>query len=87
MIELYEGFYVNLDAVAVVKAAGDDACALFTSGQSAVDEGFHIPYPVDEVAQQLDDAEREFYDEEEEDDEDDQDDDEDDEDEEPEAEE
>lgn len=66
MIELYEGFYVNVGneiQVAVVKATGDDTCALFTPGQSAVGEGFLVPYSADQVCQQLNDAEQELFEE------------------------
>jgi hypothetical protein len=45
----------------VVKATGDETCALFTSGQSAVDGGFHLPYSADDVAKQLNEAEEELY--------------------------
>ena len=75
LIELYEGFFVNPDEVAVVKATGEDQCALFTTGQSAVDEGFHLPYGAAEVAEQINDA----YDEDEDDRDDDEEDDEEDE--------
>lgn len=66
MIELFEGFFVSIDEVAVVKSTGDAECALFTSGQSAIDEGFRIPYSAAEVAEKLNDAENELYDEEDE---------------------
>ena len=56
LIELFEGFYVDPDLVAAVKATGKDTSALFTTGQSAVDGGFHVPYTAAEVVQQLNDA-------------------------------
>jgi hypothetical protein len=56
LIELFEGFFVNPEEVAVVKATGEKECALFTIGQSAVDEGFHIPYAAADVAEQINDA-------------------------------
>ena len=55
LFELYEGFFVDPDLVAVVKATGDDQCALFTSGQSAVDGGFAIPYAAAEVVEKIND--------------------------------
>jgi hypothetical protein len=62
LIELYEGFFINPEQVAVVKAVDEGQCALFTAGQSAVDEGFLVPYSAQEVFEQLNDAEQEFYD-------------------------
>src|SRR5262249_12461103 len=63
LIELYEGFFVNPELVAVVKGMGGEKCALFTVGQSAVDEGFAIPYSAEEVSKHLNDAEQEMYEE------------------------
>jgi len=65
MIELHEGFYVRIGsdiAFAVVKASSDgESCSAFTDGQSAVDEGFFIPYKASEVCQQLNDSEEELF--------------------------
>jgi hypothetical protein len=57
LIELTKGFFVNPETVAVVKATDEDACALFTCGQSAVDGGFHLPYSAESVAVAIDDEE------------------------------
>jgi hypothetical protein len=59
LIELVEGFYINPKLVAVVKVADEDTCALFTTGQSAVDGGFTLPFSAEEVTQQINDAEDE----------------------------
>jgi len=56
LIELYEGFFVDPDFVAVVKATSEDECALFTPGQSAVAEGFAIPFSAEDVVEQLNEA-------------------------------
>jgi len=53
LIELAEGFYVDPEFVAVVKATGKDTCALFIPGQSAVDGGFTIDYPAYRVVRIL----------------------------------
>jgi hypothetical protein len=68
LIELGEGFFVNPEDVAVVKATGEGKCALFTVGQSAVDGGFHIPYDAQEISQHVNDACEELYSDEEDDD-------------------
>lgn len=49
MIEIYDGFFVNPWKVTVVKAAGEDKCVLYVSGQSALD-GFVVDRPALEVA-------------------------------------
>ena len=69
LIELTEGFFVDPDLVAVVKATGKKQCALFTAGQSAVDEGFTVPYSAEEVVEQLNDAVKDLYEGDEEDEE------------------
>ena len=56
-VKLFEGFFVDPDLVAVIKATGIDECALFTAGQSAIDGGFHIPYSAEEVDMALDEGE------------------------------
>jgi hypothetical protein len=56
LIELVEGFFVEPDFVAVVKATGEDRCAIFTPGQSATDGGFTVPYSAAQVAEHVNDA-------------------------------
>jgi hypothetical protein len=56
MIQLVPGFWVNPELVAVVKETGDDECALFTQGQSAVDGGFKLDYSAESVAEAIDEA-------------------------------
>jgi len=56
MIQLVPGFWVNPELVAIVKETGEDECALFISGQSATDGGFHLPYKAEQVAEVIDDA-------------------------------
>jgi len=56
LIELSEGFFVNPELVAVVKVVDKNKCALFTSGQSAVDGGFTVDYSAEEVAEAVNDA-------------------------------
>lgn len=56
LIEITEGFWAEPELVAVVKATGDEECAVFTAGQSAIDGGFKLNYPAGEVAQALNDA-------------------------------
>lgn len=67
MIELFEGFYVRIGreiAFAVVAASEDGkSCAAFTDGQSAVGDAFTLPYPAEEVAEKLNDAEQELFEE------------------------
>ena len=53
MIEIIEGVWVDPRHVAVVKRVGDDKCALFTSGQSAVDGGFLIERSAEEVVDEI----------------------------------
>jgi hypothetical protein len=59
LLELAKGFFVNPNNVAVVKATGEEECALFTCGQSAVDGGFQLPYSAESVAGAIDDEESE----------------------------
>ena len=53
MIEIVDGVFVNPRKVAVIKEVDKDKCALFTSGQSAVDGGFLIDRPAIEVAEEI----------------------------------
>ena len=55
MIELVEGFFVDPHAVTVIKAISKSKCALWVTGQSALD-GFVLDYPADEVAEAVTDA-------------------------------
>jgi hypothetical protein len=55
VIELVEGFFVDPHAVTVIKAIPDSKCALWVTGQSALD-GFVLDYPADEVAEAVADA-------------------------------
>ena len=59
--EIVKGFFCDPEYVAVVKATGDESCAVFTAGQSAVDGGFHLPYPAEQVAQEVNDLIEELY--------------------------
>ncbi len=67
MIELVEGFWCDPWEVTVVKAINKKSCALWVSGQSAMD-GFVLDYPAEEVVEAIDDARAEEDDEEESDD-------------------
>jgi hypothetical protein len=55
LIELIEGFWCDPFAVTVIKKIDENKCALWTTGQSAL-EGFVLDYPVEEVAQAVTDA-------------------------------
>lgn len=55
LIELVEGFFVDPEMVTVVKAAGDNKCTLWVTGQGALD-GFVLDYPASEVVEHLNDA-------------------------------
>ena len=63
LIELFEGFFVNPELVAVVRASDGGKSALYTAGQSAVDDGFYIPYPADQVVEELNELDDEADDE------------------------
>lgn len=47
--------YFNYDHISVIKKA-DDKTVIFTSGQSAIDGGFLIDLPVEEVLEFLEEA-------------------------------
>jgi hypothetical protein len=68
LIELMEGFYFDPDTGTVVKATGKDECALFPSGASAVDGGFHLPCAAEEAAEAINDTEAQGEDEDEDED-------------------
>lgn len=59
---------MNPEHVGMVREAGKDKCVLFLVGQSAL-EGHLMPYPVEEVAQAINDYWDEEVDEPEDDDE------------------
>lgn len=53
LIELVEGFFVDPEAVAVVKATGKKQCAVFTDGQPATDGGFMLKHPAKRVVAEI----------------------------------
>ena len=53
MIEIAEGVWIDPRHIAVVKRVGEDKCALFTPGQSAVYEGFLIERSAEEVVDEI----------------------------------
>lgn len=55
IIEIVEGVWLDPWSVTVIKKIDEDKCALWTTGQSAL-EGFVLEYPADEVAQAVNDA-------------------------------
>ena len=55
MIELAEGIWINSEAVTMIKAIDEKSCALWVTGQSALD-GFVLEYPAGEVAEVINDA-------------------------------
>lgn len=55
MIELVDGFWVDPFSVTVVKAINDNSCAIWTTGQSAL-EGHVLDYPAGDVVQAIEDA-------------------------------
>ena len=65
LIELVEGFWVDPERVAVVKATGKKKCALFLEGQSAIDGGFTLDFPAEEVAVHINDGIDDYLDEDE----------------------
>lgn len=48
MIELVEGFWVVPEDIKVVKRISDDKCALWVTGQSAMD-GFVLDYSAEDI--------------------------------------
>lgn len=65
LTQLVTGFWVDPEKVAVVRETDDDGkCVLFLEGQSAVDGGFTLNYPAEQVAQQVNEACDELYSEE-----------------------
>lgn len=55
-IEIDDGLAVIPCPGMVLKRVGEDQCALFLPGQSAVDGGFLIDRPMDEVQEEIDEA-------------------------------
>lgn len=58
MIELIENFWCDPFSVTVVKAISENKCALWVTGQSAMD-GFVLDYSAAEVVQAIEDAKQE----------------------------
>jgi hypothetical protein len=58
LIRLTERLFVNPEFVVAVATSGldDDECSLFTTGQSAIDGGYSIPYSAEDVAEQVNDG-------------------------------
>lgn len=56
MIELVEGYFINPAHVTLVKALGENQCALFFVGSSAIDGGHLLPYAASEVAEVVTEA-------------------------------
>lgn len=55
MIEIIEGIWLDPWSVTMIKRISDGKCALWTTGQSAL-EGFVLDYDADEVAEAINDA-------------------------------
>jgi hypothetical protein len=55
MIEILQGVWLDPWSVTVIKKIDDDSCALWTTGQSAL-EGFVLEYSAAEVAEAINDA-------------------------------
>lgn len=53
LIQIVEGFWCDPEKVSAVKATGEDACALFLDGQSAMDGGFHLEHDAEKIADAL----------------------------------
>jgi hypothetical protein len=70
VIELVDGFWVDPLSVTVVKAINEKSCAIWTTGQSAL-EGHILDYPAADVVEAIEDACNEPSDEEDSDDDDD----------------
>jgi hypothetical protein len=58
LIRLTERLFVNPEFVVVVEASGldDGQCSLITTGQSAIADGWSIPYSAEDVAEQVNDG-------------------------------
>ena len=50
MIEIQPGFFFDVEGGTIVKAVGENQCALFPRGVSVMDGGFLIDRPALEVA-------------------------------------
>ena len=61
MIELVEGVWLDPWSVTLIKKISDGKCALWTTGQSAL-EGFVLDYDAGEVAEAVIDARNESED-------------------------
>lgn len=65
MIELAEGVWIDPWSVTMIKKIDDGKCALWTTGQSAL-EGFILDYSAEQVAEVVNDARNECEEEEDE---------------------
>jgi hypothetical protein len=48
----------NSETIAVIKPIDDDQCVIFTVGQSALDEGFLVDLPMEEIEDLLSEVDR-----------------------------
>jgi hypothetical protein len=53
--------WVDPELVAAIKAVGEGQCAVFFAGQSALADGFLVRYPATEVAEVINAAIRQAY--------------------------
>jgi hypothetical protein len=65
VIELAEGVWIDPWSVTMIKKIDDGKCALWTTGQSAL-EGFILDYSAEQVAEVVNDARNECEEEEDE---------------------
>lgn len=65
MIELVEGFWVDVWEVRIVKAIDEKSCILYVTGEGAMD-GHVLDYPAEDVVQHILDAREESEEEDEE---------------------
>ncbi len=56
MIELSDDFWIAPEHVTLIRKTGENQCALFFVGQSAIDGGHLIPWAAGEVAEVVNDA-------------------------------
>ena len=57
LILLLDGFYFDSETGTVLKATGEDSCALFPCGASAVDGGFSLPCAAERAADAINESE------------------------------
>ncbi len=56
LVQITDNLWVRPEHVAAVKHVGDEKCAVFMVGQSAVDGNFLVERNAEELVEELDDA-------------------------------